>query len=204
MHTVLIVDDQFLVRQGLKQTLSEECRGIVISEAQSTGEASAQIKKKPWNVVILDITLPDKNGFQILQEIRSKRPTTRVLVLDEHNNHNHAMRSVEMGAAGYVTMGAGRTEMVRALKNVLDGKQSFDRSLLQGVMQDAATKQRALSARELKVMLAFAAGKRTGEIAAELKLSNKTISTYKRRILDKLALGSTADLVRYVIDHELL
>lgn len=203
MPTVLIVDDQFLVRQGLKQVLSEEFRGIIVGEAQSAGEALAQIKKGPWNLIVLKITLPDKDGFQVLQEIRTSRPATRVLMLSDREDHLHAMRSLKMGAAGYVTKSAGRTELVKTFKNVMEGKQSFAGSILKDSIETGAANHPALSEREHKVLMAFAAGQRVSEIAAELNLSIKTISTYKRRILNKLLLGSTADLVRHVIENQL-
>ena len=199
---VLIVDDHLLVRNGLKQVLKEEYRGVVFGEAQSAGEALAHIEKSPWDLVVLDIVLPDKDGFYVLHEALIRRPESRILVLSIHADPLYAARARQLGASGYVCKDAGRADLVKAFKRVLAGKTHFDGSL----PPDSATTttpHASLSAREYKVLLAFAAGRRTGEIAAELSLNVKTISTYRRRLLDKLHLKSTADLVHYVIDHRL-
>jgi len=205
---VLIVDDHLLVRNGLKQVLAEEYRSVVFGEARTADEALAHVAKQPWDLVVLDIGIPGKDGFYVLQQTLLLRPATRVLMLSIHADPRYVARARQMGASGYVCKDAGRSDLVKAIQKVRAGKNAFDGSLPphSGAPNSAApttTGHASLSAREYKVLLAFAAGKRTGEIAAELSLSVKTVSTYKRRILDKLHLRSTADLVRYVIDHRL-
>src|ERR1019366_5297838 len=153
--SILIVDDHLLLRQGLKQVLSHEFRDLAFGEAKSSHEAIAHIHLQPWRLVILDIGLPDSDGFVVLQEVRARRPETAVLMLSMHADSLYAARSLRLGAAG------------------------------------------DLSDQECKVMLLIADGRRTGEIAAELNLSAKTVSTYKLRVLNKLGLTSTSDLVRY-------
>jgi DNA-binding NarL/FixJ family response regulator len=202
--TILIVDDHLLVRQGLKQVLQFEYRDIVFGDAGTAEEALAQIKVRPWRLVILDVSLPGDDGFSVLQEICARCPQTPVLMLSMHADSQYAARSLQLGAAGYISKSAGRTDLLKAVRNVLDGNKHFDGLIGQEVNNEkSAAPQANLSAQELKVLLALAAGRRTGEIAAELNLSGKTISTYKGRVLNKLGLQSTADLVRYVIDHKL-
>lgn len=202
--SILIVDDHLLVRQGLKQVLSHEYRDIAFGEARTAEEALAKTKAQRWRLVILDIGLPDKDSFFVLQEISTRRPEAAVLMLGMSPDSLYAGRSRHFGAAGYVSKSAGRSDLLTAVRNVLDGKKYFSESILRGVDGQGSIALHAnLSAREYTVMLAVAAGKRTSEIAAELNLSDKTVSTYKRRILNKLGLRSTSDLVRYVIYHKL-
>jgi two-component system, NarL family, invasion response regulator UvrY len=185
----LIVADQLLIRLGLKQVLSHQFRDVVFGEAQTAAEALAQIQAQPWHLVILDVSLPDNDdASSVLREVRVRRPQAAVLVLGMHSNSQYAARSLQLGASGYVSKSSGRSDLLKAVSNVLDGKKYFSAEL---------------SAQEYKVLRSLAAGKRTSEVAAELNLSAKTVSTYKRRVLNKLGIGSTADLVRYVIDNHL-
>lgn len=203
MPSVLIVDDHVLARQGLKQLLSQEYRGLVFGEAKNSNEAAVRLARQHWDIVVLEIAIPGKDGFYVLQEIRRRHPSTPVLVLSMHADSQYAVRCRQLGASGYVCKNAGRVDLLKAFKAVLAGKKYFKDLPPPGTAVETAPGHVGLSAREYAVMLAFAAGKRPGEIAADLNLSAKTISTYKRRVLDKLELHSTAELVRYVIDHGL-
>jgi len=201
---VLIVDDHLLVRQGLRQVLSHEFRDIVLSEAGTAQEALARVKSRPWGLVILDVSLPDGDGFSVLREIRALSPQTAVLMLSIHADSLYASRSWELGAAGYVSKSSSRSDLVKAVKEVLDGKLCFRESTSRGGGGPSAGARHAnLSAQELKILSLLAAGRRSVEIATQSSLSAKTVSTYKRRILNKLGLKSTADLVRYAIEHKL-
>jgi DNA-binding NarL/FixJ family response regulator len=202
--SILIVDDHLLVRQGLKRLLSHEYRDLAFGEARTSEEALAQFKAQPWRLVILDIGLPDQDGFFVLQEIRTLRPEAAVLMLSMHPDSLYTARSLRLGAAGYVSKSSERSTLLKAIKSVLDGKTYFSESIRREVDNPRSSPLHAdLSTQECKVLLAVAAGRRTGAIAAELNLSHKTVSTYKRRVLNKLGVTSTADLVRYVIDHKL-
>jgi DNA-binding NarL/FixJ family response regulator len=200
---ILIVDDHLLIRSGLKQVLSEEYRGVVLGEARTADEALLQIAKQPWDLVALDISIRGKDGFYVLRQTLLRRPGTRVLMLSIGADPLQAARALQMGAAGYICKDAGRSDLVKAFKNVLAGKRYFDEFHSLNSRAHGTKRNTSLSAREYNVLLALAAGKRSGEIAAELNLSIKTVSTFKRRILDKLHLKSTADLVRYVIENQL-
>ena len=203
--SILIVDDHLLIRLGLKQVLGHEFRDVVFGEAETAAEALAQIKAQPWRLVILDVSLPDDDdGLSILREVCTRRPQAAVLVLGKHPDSQYAARSLQLGASGYISKSSGRSDLLKAVSNVLDGKKHFSES----VRREARTRKYAalhtdLSAREYKVLLSVAAGRRTGEAAADLSLSPKTVSTYKRRVMNKLRVKSSADLVRYVIDHKL-
>jgi two-component system, NarL family, invasion response regulator UvrY len=149
--------------------------------------------------VILDVSLPDDDGFSVLREVCVHRPQTSVLVLGMHPDSLYAARSLQLGASGYISKSSGRFDLLKAVGSVLEGNKYFSESGRRGVDNPGPAALHAnLSAQEYKVLLALAAGGRTGEVAAELNLSGKTVSTYKRRILNKLDLNSTADLVRYV------
>jgi two-component system invasion response regulator UvrY len=202
MPSVLIVDDNLLVRHGLRQILSQEYRGLVFGEARNSEEVAVRLARRSWDLVVLEISIPGKDGSYVLEEIRRSTPSTRVLVLSRHTDPQCAAQARQMQACGYVGKDVNRAELLRAFKSVFAGEEHFDACLSIEIVEVPASR-RILSDREHGVMMAFAGGKRVGEIAAELNLSVKTVSTYKRRILDKLGLHSTADLVRFVIENNL-
>jgi DNA-binding NarL/FixJ family response regulator len=199
MPSILIVDDQTLARQGLKQMLRHEFRDLVSSEAQTADEALICLARQPCDIVILEVAIAGQCGFGILKQIRSLYPSTRVLVLSTDAEPQSAIRAKQMGASGYVCKSASRADHLKALKGVLAGGEYFG-----DFSAEIMPKHACLSVREYTVMLAFAEGKRMGAIASDLNLSVKTVSTYKRRLLDKLELDTTAELVRYVLDRRLL
>ena len=184
--------------------LNHEFRDLAFGEAKTSEEALAQVKARPWRLVILDIGLPDQDGFFVLREIRAHRPEAAVLMLSMNADSLYASRSLQLGAAGFISKSSGCSTLLKAVRTVLDGKQHFSESVRRGVDNPRSIAHHAnLSAQEFKVLLAVAAGTRTGAIAAELNLSAKTVSTYKRRVFNKLGFTSTPDLVRYVIAHKL-
>ena len=203
--SILIVADHLLTRLGLKQVLGHDFRDVVFGDAQTAEQALAQIKAKPWRLVILDASLPDDdNGLSVLREVRALRPQAAVLVLAADSDSQSAARSLQLGASGYISRTSTRADLLKAVGDILDGKKHFSQSVRQEVRSlKPAALHAALSAQEYKVLLALAAGRRIGDVASELNLSAKTVSTYKRRILNKLGLASTADLVRFVIDRKL-
>lgn len=183
--------------------LSEEYRGLTFGEAKSGDEAIIRLIRQPWDLVILGLSILGKNGSYLLQEIRSHHPTTRVLVLGTQADSQYCLRAHEWGASGYVGKNAGRADFLRAFKKLFAGKKHFENLPSQGTAVEPTTRYGGLSAREYSVMLGYLAGKRPSQMASDLGLSVKTISTYRRRLLDKLGLDSTADLIRYAIDHRL-
>ena len=202
MPSVLIVDDNLLAREGLKHMLSQEHRNLTFGEATTGEEAASRLARRPWDVAVIEISLPGADGYQILQNVRRSHPAVRVLMLSPQISPEHSARARHLRASGYTGKNTSRAELLRAFHNVLAGKEHFAGAPLERV-SEAMPSHAALSARERDVLLACVAGKRIGEIAAELHLSIKTVSTYKRRILDKLRLNSVAELVRHAIDHHL-
>ncbi len=199
---VLLIHPHALVRAGLRQMISDEHRHVVFAEAITAEDAANWIAKQTWDVAIVDISAPAKNRLCLLQETLRLRPEIRVLAIHADGDNRYPVLALQMGARGCIHRSASRNELLKAFKSVAAGKTYVDRSAVRAdpVPYRTANEKAQLSAREHNVLLAVAAGKRTGEIATEWGLSPKSISTYRRRILDKLHLNSTADLIHYVIE----
>jgi DNA-binding NarL/FixJ family response regulator len=203
MPSVLIVANDLLVRQGLKHMLGQEHRDLVFGEAKGSEDAAICLAKRPWDIAVVDVSIPGEDGFRFLQEIRRSHPSTRVLVLSLHTYPDHAARARQLHARGYVHKNAGRAVFLKAFKSVLAGEEHFEKLSPRETSARPQPKHARLSPREQAVLSAIVAGKRLSEIAAELNLSVQTVSTYKRRIFDKLGVHSAAELFRYAIDHHL-
>jgi DNA-binding NarL/FixJ family response regulator len=203
MPSLLIVDDNLLVRQGLKQLLRQQHRGLVLGEAGTSEEAFSLLVGRTWDVVVIDLSLPNQDGLKMLQEIRKSHPAAKVFLLSQHANPGHASQARQMQAYGYAGKNSPRAELLQAFRSVLDGKPYFV-GLVEESLGVLAPLHASLSSRELDVLRGCVQGKRVNQIAGEMELSGKTVSTYKRRILDKLELNSVAELVRYAIEHKLV
>jgi DNA-binding NarL/FixJ family response regulator len=204
MPSVLIVDDNLLARQGLKHLLIQEHPGLVFGEAGSSEDVAAILAGGTWDVVVIEISMIGQDGFQMLPEIRRHHPAARIVLLSQHANPEHASQARQVKASGYAGKNSPRAELLQAFRSVLAGKEYFVELFAEASSSLPISLHPPLSNRERDVLLGCVAGKRVGEIAAELNLSTKTVSTYKRRILDKLQLNSVADMVRHAIDHKLL
>ena len=204
MLSILIVDDHPVVRQGLRQILVEEFDGVEIAEAGDGPEAMGLAQNRDWDVVILDIGIPGMSGLEVLKELREVRPEARVLVLTMYPEEQYANRFLRSGASGYMTKDRARAELVSAIRLVLTGERYLSPHLARKLGARAERPHEALSERELKVMLGLAGGQRLTDIAREMSLSIKTVSTYKRRILDKMHMKVNAELTRYAIEHGLI
>lgn len=201
---ILIGHPHMIVRVGLKQVLAEEYRSVVFGEAHTAVQTLAQIERHQWDIAILDASNWDKDRFSTLQETLHRRTSLRILTLRTDQDSACAACVLRV-CTNCISVSVSRSALVKAFKTAIAGntyvEQIFAR--MPPASSPLAIKKARLSPRESKVLLELAAGKRTGEIASEWNLSFKTISTYKRRALEKLELKSTADLVRYVI-HERL
>ena len=208
MLSVLIVDDHPVVRQGLKQILAEEFPDAEFAEAGDSVEALAQSGRRDWAIIILDINIPGMTGLDVLKEMRRQRQECRVLVLTMYPEEQYATRFLRAGACGYMTKDRARSELVRAFRKVLAGGKYVSPMLAEKLASGKrATMEKlheTLSDREMKVMLGLAAGKRLTDIALEMDLSIKTVSTYKHRIMEKMQMRVNADLTRYAIEHGLI
>jgi len=197
------------VRHGLKQILAEEFKKAVFGEARNAQEALDLVWKENWDIAILDITMPGRSGLQVLREIKKSKPKLPVLVLSMHPENQFAVRVLKRGAAGYMTKESGSAELVGAVRKVLAGGRYVSNSLAEKLATYLANDnqkpaQELLSDREFQVLRLIASGKIVSEIARELSLSVKTISTYRTRILEKMGLRNNAELMHYAMQHQLV
>jgi DNA-binding NarL/FixJ family response regulator len=206
---ILIADDHPIFRAGLKETLAKEPEVELIGEADDGREALALARRQRWDVAVLDITMPGRDGLEVLQELRRDRPKLPVLILSAHPEDQLALRLLRAGAAGYVTKDKAPEVLFAAIRRVLAGGKYISESLAEKVVLKLESKaprppHEALSDREYQVMRMIAAGKTIKEIAGELFLSVRTVSTYRTRLLDKMDMKSNSDLIRYVLEHKLV
>jgi two-component system invasion response regulator UvrY len=206
---ILIVDDHAIVRHGLKTLLSEEFHGAAFGEASDAREALEQLRKKEWDFALLDVTLPGKSGLDLLKELKAEWPSLPVLVLSGHPEDQFAVRVLKAGAGGYMTKESAPEELAKAIRKILAGGRYVSPTLAEtlalGVTRDLTRMpHEALSDREYEVMSHIASGKTVTEIAEELSLSAKTISTYRTRVLEKLGIRNSAAIVQYAIRNGLV
>jgi two-component system, NarL family, invasion response regulator UvrY len=206
---VLIADDHTVVRRGLRQILSATVDIVVGDEAANGADAISMICKNRYDVVLLDISMPGRNGLDILKQIRIHDPKLPVLILSMHSEDEYAVRCLKAGAAGYLTKESLPEEILAAIRKVAKGGKYINLSLAEKLPfawepQTEKPSHVQLSDRELQVMCMLARGKTTGEIAVELSLSSQTISTYKSRILEKMKMQSIAQVIRYAIENGLV
>jgi two-component system invasion response regulator UvrY len=208
MMRVLLVDDHAVVREGLKRILAEVPEIVVAREAGTAAEALEATRSDTYDVVLLDVSLPDGNGFDILTHLKDAHPTLPVLIFSVHAERQYVARALQLGAAGYLTKRSAPQELVTALSHVVQGKRYISAALIEHVIDLLTEAHRAghatLSEREDQVLRRLASGQTMKEIAYELSLSIKTVSTYRTRLLKKLGLRTTADLVRYALQQELV
>ena len=207
MITVLIADDHDIVREGLKQIVSETEDIVIGGEARTGSEAVEQVRSGAWDVVVLDLHLPDRPGLDVLAQIRALRPALPVLILSMQQQPSYAMHAFKGGALGYVTKSNAREHLVNAIRRVARGERFLTPDLAEMLALDLVQPQRshrALSDREFQVLCLIAAGKPPREIASALNLSVKTVATHRARLLEKLALKNNAEIVQYAMEHDLL
>ena len=197
MYSVLIIDDNLLIRNGLKQVVRHEYRDVFFGEIRHLPEAFAELEKRPWDLIILDTSIDNNDGLRTLAKIRQRYPDKPILALSTRTDFTHAVRVRKLGATGYAGKDASRADLVRAISDVLAGKSHFNGST---GSEYSLPDCNSLSPREHYVMVALASGKRAIDIAADLNVSIKTVSTYKRRLFNKLQLNSLADLVRFFLN----
>ncbi|MFQ5858403.1 MAG: response regulator [Anaerolineae bacterium] len=204
MIKILVVDDHAIVRQGLKQILADTPDLVVAGEASSGQEALEKVRAGQWDVVVLDIALPDRSGLSVLQEIKSRHPRLPVLILSMHAEEEYAVQVLKAGAAGYLTKESAPEQLVSAIEKVARGGKYVIPALAKKFTSDLATdppkpRHEILSNREFQVLCLIAAGKRLTEIAEDLGVSVKTITTHRTRMLKKMRLKTNADVIHYAI-----
>jgi len=206
---ILVADDHAIVREGVKQilkTLPEVCQ---IDEASEGDEALTLINKGAYDLVILDISMPGKNGLDLLQTIHQRRMPTRVLVLSFHPQEQYAVRAFKMGASGYLSKDSAFEELELAIRKIAAGDKYISAAFAEKLFfNDPDSRGQnphdTLSEREFQVMLLLAKGKTVYEIAEEIFISDKTVSTYRARIMEKMGMKRNTDLTFYAIKHRLI
>lgn len=201
---ILLVDDHPVVRLGVKQILKGAFSSATIGEASDGPEALAELRTSPWEMVLLDLTMPGSSGLNLLKELRREQPRLPILVLSMHPPDQFAARALRAGASGYVTKDAAPTELATAVERILSGRASY----VSGADSEQTPVEKAphelLSDREYQVLRMMGRGRTVSQIAVDLALSVKTVSTYRARLLDKMQMSTTAQLMRYAIEHGLV
>ena len=209
MTKILIVDDHAVVRDGLKRMFDEPPGTVTFGEASTAHEAIQLVRNQDWDVVILDLALGDRSGLEVLQEVKKLNPRLPVLILSMYAEEQYARRAFKAGASGYITKDCSRAELVGAVDKVRHGRKYVSPVLAEKLIMDLerGTDQMphdTLSDREFAVLRLIASGKTVSEIANILALSDKTISTYRARILEKMGLKTNAALTYYAIQNKLV
>jgi len=206
MLKILTIDDHEVVRRGVKDMFTAE--SATFGEARTGAEAIELVRKQPWDIAVLDISLGGRSGLEVLVELKQLRPRLPVLILSMHAEEQYAVRAFKAGASGYINKASSGEELRRAILKIIKGGQYVGPSLAEKIVvqlsQSGKVPHESLSNREFEVLCSIASGKTVNEIAEQLSLSNKTISTYRRRILDKMEMRTNAELTHYAIRNRLV
>jgi len=208
MFRILTIDDHDIVLEGIKGIFAKPTGAAEFGEARNRDEALQHVRDKNWDIAVLDISLDGHSGLDVLKEIKEIRPHLPVLMLSMYAESQYAKRAFKAGAAGYVTKGSSSDELRSAILKVMKGGHYVSPKLAEQMVVEISSSDKApherLSDREMEVLCMIASGKTVGEIAAQLALSDKTISTYRRRILDKMGMNSSAELTHFAIRNGLV
>jgi DNA-binding NarL/FixJ family response regulator len=209
MIRVLIADDHAVVREGIKRIIADAADLTVRAEAENGQDLLAKLKAGDCDVVLMDLAMPGMPGLEVLEEIRRQRPRLPVLVLSMYPEDQYAVRTLMAGASGYIHKGSPPDELVAAIRTVAAGRRHITAEVAESLASHVDTvspkpPHESLSNREYQVLCLIASGKSVGDIAGELSLSVKTVSTYRSRILEKLGLRHNAEITRYAMQHGLV
>lgn len=206
---ILLADDHAIVRRGLKQTLADLFAQATFGEAGNTAETLESVWKQDWDVLVLDISMPGRSGLEVLREVKQARPKLPVLVLSTHPEDQYAIRCLRAGASGYLNKEISPDEIAKAIRKVVTGGKYVSPQLAEKLASEMNISSdrpphETLSDREYEVMILLSSGKTVTDIAHQLSLSVKTISTHRTHILEKMKLQNNAELTRYALDHHLI
>jgi len=206
---MLIADDHPIVREGYKKILSATADMIVTDEAENGKEVLECVRKKEYDLILLDISMPGRSGLETLKDVKSEKPKTPVLILSIYPEEQYAIRAFRAGASGYLTKASAPNELIAAIRKISNGGRYISPSMAEKLtyyldMDSVKPLHETLSDREYQVMLMIASGKTVGEIADELCLSVKTISTYRTHIIEKMKLKNNAEITLYAIQNKLV
>ena len=206
MIRVLIADDHGILRRGLREILMRELEGVVCGEAENAQQVLAQVQNQNWDLAIVDITMPGRSGLDVLRDLQRVQPGLPVLVLSMHPEDQYGKRVLKAGASGYMNKESAPEELIKAIRRVLAGGRYVSPTLAEKLAVEWGTNAGRplhdnLSDREFEVLRMIALGKTISQIAVELHLSATTISTYRARILEKMNMTTSAELMRYALRH---
>ena len=209
MIEILIADDHRIVREGLKQILSEDIGLVVAGEAASGVEVIKKVRERNWDLLILDMSMPGKNGIDLIKQIKQEKPRLPILVLSMHKEKLYGVRSIKAGASGYLTKNSASSKLIIAVKKLAAGGVYISQTIAERMATDFNSAvdmlpHMRLTDRENQIFHLTVLGHSTGEIAADLSLSIKTVSTHKTNILEKMNMSNTVQLVYYAIRHKLV
>jgi DNA-binding NarL/FixJ family response regulator len=206
---VVLADDHTIVREGLKQVLAAAGDIEIAGEASDGHQVMERVRGAEFDVLLLDMSMPGRSGIELIKQVRAERQKLKILVLSMHEENQYAVRAIRAGASGYLTKESASGQLIEAIRKVAGGGAFISAEVAQqlalGAMPGAeGPPHAALSDREYQIFLLVANGKSLSDIAAQLNLSVKTVSTHKTNILQKMAMGSTAELIRYALEKRLL
>ena len=209
MIKVLIADDHAILRRGLREILLRELDEVTCGEAEDARQVLEEVRNHSWDLVILDISMPGRSGLELLGDLHRTLPLLPVLVLSMHAEDQYAKHVLKAGASGYMNKESAPEELIKAIRKVLAGghyvSAAFAEKLAQSLHQDTRRPvHESLSSREFEILRMLASGRTVTQIASELHLSPTTVSTYRTRILGKMNLATTADLIRYALQNRLV
>jgi two-component system invasion response regulator UvrY len=209
MPTVLIADDHAVVRAGLRQFLAEDRSITQVGEAGTGSETLEMLRAARWDLVILDIGMPDRSGLDVLRQIRAEHPESKVLVISGYPERQYALNVLRAGASGFLAKTSAADDLLKAVNAVLQGRRYVSATLAELLLSDIDGNSdqpihSKLSEREFQIFTKLAGGQAVSEIAGELGLSVKTISTYRTRILEKMSLRTNADLTSYALRNGII
>lgn len=209
MIRVLIADDHSILRRGLAQIIAETADMQVCGEAENGAQAVKFAREHPVDVVLLDITMPDRNGLDTLKQLKKEKPKLAVLMLSMHPEEIYALRAIKAGASGYLNKASAPALLITAIRQVAGGRRYISPAVaeaLAGTIADGADRpaHASLSDREYETMRLIASGKTVSEIAAEMSLSVKTVSVYRTRLLQKMQLKNNSELTHYALKNQLV
>ncbi|MDO8369716.1 MAG: response regulator transcription factor [Candidatus Nitrotoga sp.] len=209
MINILVVDDHALIRKGMKQILNDTEDIRVTGEAENGMQAIKMAQENTYDLVLLDISMPDKHGIDVLKQLKLNQPQLPVLILSMHEESQYALRSMKAGAAGYLSKQSAPTQLVTAIRQVACGKKYISNELAEELANGLSQGyqellHQTLSNREYQTLCLMASGKSLSEMAETLSLSAKTVSVYRARLLEKMKLKNNAEAVRYAIENHLI
>jgi two-component system invasion response regulator UvrY len=206
---VLIADDHAIVRGGLKEILVHHLEDVVCGEAENAQQVLALVQRHSWDLLILDITMPGRSGYDIIGDLKKMQPKLPILVLSMHPEAEYAKRVLKAGARGYLKKESAPEELIQAVRKLLAGGRYVSSTLAEQFAQDMHQSEdrpvhETLSAREFEILVMIGSGKTVSQIAEELHLSVTTVSTYRARVLEKMNMATTAELMRYALRNHLV